>query len=81
MGSRAGRRRPTRAEKIRRSERGKVSPPQGRRVKRSEDQSATKPADKKRRKISQETQELVAEYARVMGCSPERVLPHYEVSA
>jgi len=64
MGRRANRRRPTRKEKISRSE--------GRK---SEDGRRTTD-DKKRREMSPETRELVAAYAKVMGWPPEQVLPH-----
>ena len=66
MGRRKGRRRPTREEKIRRSEGRK--PDEGR--------GMTDDKPERRREVSPETREIVAEYARVMGWTPERVLPH-----
>jgi len=66
MGRRNQRRKPTRREKIGRSE--------GKNVRRSEDQPA--------RKISPETKDLVEGIAKIMGWDPERVLESYkEVSA
>jgi len=69
MGRRAGRRRPTRAEKIRRNERPTSNVQRPMLNKKNKD-------EKQRRAVSPEALEIGRAYAEAMGWSLERVLPH-----
>ena len=73
MGRRSNRRKPTRKEKVGRPEREKAKRPEGEKVRRSED-----PRERRRREMSPETRELVEAYARVMGWTPEQILPNHD---
>jgi len=75
MGRRSERRRLTRAEKIKK-DKHRTSNVQHRT---SNEKDRTEQTERERRReISPETRELVAAYAKVMGWSPEQVLPHAE---